>query len=53
MTFVFLYSQYIVYIFNVFQLYIHNTSAIYSKCFEYKINTDIQQFTILIFILCI
>ena len=53
MTFVFLYSQYIVYIFNVFRLYIHNISAIYSNNFEYKINTDIQQFTILIFILCI
>ena len=39
-----LYSKYIGYISKAFCLYIHNTSAIYSKCFEYKIAADFQQF---------
>ena len=40
-----LYSQCFVYIFKVLRLYIQSIASIYSKRFEYKIDTDNQRYT--------
>ena len=46
-----LYSQYFVYIFKVLRLYIQSIASIYSKRFEYKIDTDNQRYTCMLTVL--